>query len=66
MAVHENKYPEENETVYMLQPARFKRYKPSSAQFKIGVVGRWQVFNGYGWVNVDCDEFEWIRKEDLQ
>ena len=33
---------------------RYKRYSTASNQFKSGVVGRWQRFNGYGWDN--CEE----------
>ena len=27
-------------------------YKPSSEQFRKGIKGRWQQFNGYGWENI--------------
>jgi hypothetical protein len=38
---------------------RFNKYKESSNQFKKGIVGRWQVFNGYGWDNTKAPE-SWV------
>ncbi len=34
---------------------RWKKYKPSSSQFKGGKLGRWQEHNGYGWNNTEID-----------
>ena len=35
---------------------RYNEYKESSNQFKKGIFGRWQVFNGYGWDNAKAPE----------
>ena len=41
-------------TVVIQQTMRFKHYKTSSQQFKKGIKGRWQKFNGYGWDNCEA------------
>lgn len=33
---------------------RYKKYSPKSMQHRMGITGRWQKFNGYGWDN--CEE----------
>ena len=44
---------------------RFKHYKESSSQFKNGMVGRWQEFNGYGWSNAEAPD-SWIKENDSE
>jgi len=43
---------------------RFKEYKESSNQFKNGLTGRWQVFNGYGWDNTKAPE-SWVDDSEV-
>lgn len=39
-------------------PVRWQKYRPLSQQFKNGIKGRWQKYNGYGWDNCnDGDDF---------
>ena len=46
-------------TVTIKQTMRYKYYKARSQQFKKGIKGRWQTFNGYGWDNCE-DPDDWI------
>ena len=51
--------------VVISQTMRFKHYKPSSSQFKAGIVGRWQEFDGYGWSNCAApDSWEYPKLPD--
>jgi len=62
----EDRTPNNCEIVNVLTAARFKHYKEGSSQFKRGIKGRWQAFNGYGWDNIKPPEV-WIaqlRKEN--
>ena len=62
----EDAEPDNCEIVHVLTTARFKHYKEGSCQFKRGIKGRWQAFNGYGWDNMEAPEL-WIvppSKED--
>lgn len=42
---------------------RFKHYKKGSNQYKKGIIGRWQKFDGYGWHN--CDQPEKWKKASM-
>lgn len=55
-------YPNHEKPVLVQVLMRFKRYKPNSQQYKAGLVGRWQEFNGYGWNNCEPPE-SWREKE---
>jgi hypothetical protein len=48
--------PKDSSPVYVTQHRtyRFLRYKQNSQQFKKGIEGRWQKFNGYGFDNCDA------------
>ena len=45
--------PKDDTPVHVKQLYRFKRYKPSSSQYRHGMVGRWQSWNGYAWSNCE-------------
>lgn len=49
--VSSDQLPENDDPVAATELYRYKRYKPNSQQFKNGIKGRWQRFNGYGWDN---------------
>lgn len=55
--------PENCKPVSVLVDYRYKHYKESSQQFKRGLKGRWQAFNGYGWDNVDAPS-KWIKVDE--
>lgn len=55
--------PENCKIVHVLAPYRFKHYKENSQQFKRGIIGRWQSFNGYGWDNAEAPG-RWIEEPD--
>jgi len=57
----DDRTPENCEIVNVLTTARFKHYKESSAQFKRGIKGRWQAFNGFGWDNIEQPDV-WITQ----
>ena len=42
--------------VTVKQTMRYKHYSPKSQQFKRGIKGRWQIFNGFGWDNCEAPE----------
>ena len=48
--------PENCQPVYVEEPQcyRFHHYKPISQQYKKGIKGRWQKFDGYGWNNCEA------------
>ena len=50
----EERTPENCVPVNVYTTYRFNHYKESSQQFKRGIKGRWQEFNGYGWDNVEA------------
>ena len=52
--------PENCKPVDVFATYRFNHYKEGSSQFKRGIKGRWQEFNGYGWSNVEAPE-SWIK-----
>ena len=54
--------PENDNPVYVKVAARYKRYKPQSQQAKQGIVGRWQLHNGFGWNNTDIDICEYSKE----
>ena len=56
------KLPENCKPVLVTSVMRFNYYKESSAQYKRGIKGRWQEFNGYGWSNCDAPH-GWACKE---
>jgi hypothetical protein len=56
----EDRLPEQDDIVEIPRTARYELYKPNSQQFKKGIKGRWQVFNGYGWDNLGYDPSRWI------
>lgn len=49
--------PKNCEIVQIIRTARFKTYKPQSSQYKSGIRGRWQEFNGFGWSNCETPSF---------
>ena len=53
--------PADCQPVEAIVTYRYKYYKESSQQFKRGIIGRWQAFNGYGWDNTEAPEF-WINR----
>lgn len=53
-------------SVTVVHTYRFKRYKPNSAQFKNGIIGRWQEFNGYGWSNTQTIPLEWSEMPERE
>ena len=56
--------PNDCEMVHAKIIVRYKRYKPSSQQFKAGIKGRWQEWNGFGWHNMSEPPVEWSRAKD--
>lgn len=48
--------PENCKPVLIKKIARYKYYKPQSLQYKAGIKGRWQEWNGYGWDNIEKPE----------
>ncbi len=40
--------------VNIVNTYRYNHYKPQSQQYKRGIKGRWQKFNGWGWDNCDA------------
>lgn len=59
----EDELPEDCRHVEITQTARYKIYKGNSQQYKKGLRGRWQVFNGYGWDNIDWIPSKWLPTE---
>lgn len=57
------KLPKNCQPVYAKRLVRYKLYKPQSQQFKRGIKGRWQEFNGYGWDNCE-PPVEWLNPEE--
>ena len=49
----DDEFPKDCEPVSAKIIVRYKYYKPSSKQYKQGTKGRWQMFNGYGWDNMN-------------
>lgn len=51
----EDELPANCQPVYVEEPQcyRFHHYKPASQQYKKGIKGRWQKFDGYGWSNCE-------------
>ena len=56
-----DKLPNDGEIVEIPKTARYKLYKGNSQQFKKGIKGRWQVFNGYGWDNLGYEPRGWVQ-----
>lgn len=59
-----DKLPDNCVPVVIKKLARYKYYKPNSQQFKRGIKGRWQEFNGYGWDNMAEEPLAWENAED--
>tara|TARA_R110000782_G_scaffold171288_2_gene263017 strand:+ start:12370 stop:12585 length:216 start_codon:yes stop_codon:yes gene_type:complete len=56
----ESETPENCKPVSGFETFRFNHYKKTSNQFKNGVAGRWQIFNGYGWSNCEAPDV-WVK-----
>lgn len=39
-------------------PLKWKPYSPKSQEFKRGIKGRWQIWNGYGFENADVEAID--------
>jgi len=57
----DDELPKDCEIVAAKVMVRYKYYKPESMQYKSGIKGRWQMFNGYGWNNMDEPPVEYQR-----
>lgn len=48
-----------------ITPLRWLPYRPLSQQVKSGILGRWQIWNGYGWQNADVEQISgWIDNSE--
>ena len=53
--------PKDGQAVYGLLVMRRLSYKPSSEQYRKGIKGRWQEWNGFGWENAREQPGEWLK-----
>lgn len=55
----DDQMPKNCQVVEVKRLYRFKHYKKGSNQFKRGITGRWQEYNGYGWKNSEIEPTQW-------
>jgi hypothetical protein len=57
--------PRDGTVIAVVQSIRWLAYKPSSEQYRKGIKGRWQEFDGYGWENARETPEQWLRPDPL-
>ncbi len=53
--------PKDGHAVFGFLLMRWLPYKAASEQYRKGIKGRWQEWNGYGWENAREQPGEWLK-----